>query len=202
MTTLTEKGTSTAKKRSPSPNFIRDTRVKHVKDDMTLKQQMDTIKEEIDFTKRTMAEFSRRPGADRTRCDHHRRQDEARRGDGPAQLPRRRGELASRNTNCGRGRIKTRLSWNIWPSVGQRTGESWDKVVLTLSTAQPMLSAEPPDLRALEVSITAVGTALAARPPIAPGGGQGGGAFEGADVTVVPAAGAVRSRISTRNRRH
>ena len=42
--------------------------------------------------------------------------------------------------------------------VEQRTGEDWTGVTLTLSTAQPMLNAAPPDLKSLEVSVVPAGT--------------------------------------------
>jgi hypothetical protein len=38
-------------------------------------------------------------------------------------------------------------------AVIQQTGEDWSGVAMTLSTAQPMLNAAPPDLRALEVAV-------------------------------------------------
>ena len=39
-------------------------------------------------------------------------------------------------------------------AVTQQTGEEWNNVDLTLSTAQPMLNAAPPELERLEVSVT------------------------------------------------
>ncbi|MGL4555830.1 MAG: mucoidy inhibitor MuiA family protein, partial [Gemmataceae bacterium] len=44
-------------------------------------------------------------------------------------------------------------------SVLQQTGEDWDRVQVTLSTAQPMLNATPPDLLALAVAVAPRGTA-------------------------------------------
>jgi len=38
-------------------------------------------------------------------------------------------------------------------AVVQHTGEDWSSVSMTLSTAQPMLNAAPPDLRVLEVAV-------------------------------------------------
>ena len=38
-------------------------------------------------------------------------------------------------------------------AVVQHTGEEWRNVDLTLSTAQPMLSAAPPELKMLEVAV-------------------------------------------------
>ncbi len=45
-------------------------------------------------------------------------------------------------------------------AVIQQTGEDWERVSITLSTAQPMLNATPPDLLALAVVVVPRGTAL------------------------------------------
>jgi hypothetical protein len=47
-------------------------------------------------------------------------------------------------------------------AIRQQTGEEWGNVVVTLSTAQPMLNAAPPDLRALTMTLV----------PTGPGGGS------------------------------
>jgi hypothetical protein len=185
MTTLTEKGHLDSEKTIALANFIRDTRVKHVKDDVILKQQIDAIKEEIDFTKRTMAEFS--DGPVRTERDAVITVDKTKPGVSTIRL----NYLVSDATwhpqyKFRAGKEKDPVTVEYLAVVGQRTGESWENVALTLSTAQPMLSASPPDLRALEVSVTPVGTALAQAPnapgaggPVGPGAGVGG-QFEGA----------------------
>lgn len=46
-------------------------------------------------------------------------------------------------------------------SVIQQTGEDWDRVNVTLSTAQPMLNAAPPELHTLAVAVAPRGTATA-----------------------------------------
>jgi hypothetical protein len=57
-------------------------------------------------------------------------------------------------------------------AVIQQTGEDWSGVAMTLSTAQPMLNAAPPDLRVLEVAVIPRGAPN--DPMIASGkGGQG-----------------------------
>jgi hypothetical protein len=45
-------------------------------------------------------------------------------------------------------------------AVMQQTGEDWERVGITLSTAQPMLNATPPDLHALAVAVVPRGTAV------------------------------------------
>jgi hypothetical protein len=44
-------------------------------------------------------------------------------------------------------------------AVMQQTGEDWDRVQITLSTAQPMLNAAPPDLQSLAVVVVPRGAA-------------------------------------------
>jgi hypothetical protein len=46
-------------------------------------------------------------------------------------------------------------------AVVQQTGEDWDRVSVTLSTAQPMLNAAPPELQALAVNISVRGAPAA-----------------------------------------
>lgn len=61
-------------------------------------------------------------------------------------------------------------------AIRQQTGEEWGNVAITLSTAQPMLNAAPPDLRALTMTVM----------PAGPGGGGRGqaGGMGGKGVTL------------------
>ena len=61
----------------------------------------------------------------------------------------------------------------------QQTGEDWSNVEITLSTAQPMLNATPPDLKKLEVTLVPVNP-----PAVASGGGIPPGAMPMATVAV------------------
>jgi hypothetical protein len=55
-------------------------------------------------------------------------------------------------------------------AVVQQSGEDWNNARISLSTAQPMLSALPPDLKVLEVAVMARGAANPANPML---GGKG-----------------------------
>ena len=58
------------------------------------------------------------------------------------------------------------VSMEYLASLNQETGEDWTGIKLTLSNAQPMLNASPPDLKALAISITPRGVgALVGGPP-------------------------------------
>ena len=62
-------------------------------------------------------------------------------------------------------------------AIMQQTGEDWTNAHLTLSTAQPMLNAAPPDLHLLEVALVPAGTNA---PPVAmQSTGMGGSGFGG-----------------------
>src|SRR5262249_43468953 len=68
------------------------------------------------------------------------------------------------------GKDKEAVQVEYLAALVQQTGESWDNVTLTLSTAQPMLNAAPPELKALEFTVIAR-SAVPAGPGF-PGGGK------------------------------
>src|SRR4029079_18003110 len=59
-------------------------------------------------------------------------------------------------------------------AIRQQTGEDWSNVNITLSTAQPMLNAAPPELHALTMNVIHT---PAGRPGSGGGQGQAGGSF-------------------------
>jgi hypothetical protein len=151
-------------------NFIRETRMTHVKAETALRQQIEALQEEVAFVKRSISEFAGRPV--RTERDAIVTLDKGAAGAATVKL----NYLVTDAT--WRPQYKLRAGKENGPviveylaSVGQRTGETWDGVALTLSTAQPLLSAAPPDLRALEVSVTGANIAQAqSGNPNGPGG--------------------------------
>jgi hypothetical protein len=56
--------------------------------------------------------------------------------------------------------IKDAVQVEYLAAVVQQTGEDWSRVNLTLSTAQPMLNAAPPDLQMLAVDVRAPGAPM------------------------------------------
>jgi hypothetical protein len=73
--------------------------------------------------------------------------------------------------------LKDPVQLEYLAAVTQQTGEDWSGVDLTLSTAQPMLNAAPPDLRALAVNVVSKNTDLTALAPMPipqPPGSKGG----------------------------
>jgi hypothetical protein len=84
------------------------------------------------------------------------------------------------------GKDKEAILVEYLAAIRQQTGEEWSNVAITLSTAQPMLNAAPPELRALAMGVVPLGgkdaqmkqLAFGAQPamPQPPGqGGQSGG---------------------------
>ena len=73
--------------------------------------------------------------------------------------------------------IKDPAQLEYLAAVSQQSGEDWGSVDFTLSTAQPMLNAAPPDLKVLAVNVVSKGTDLTALAPmpIPPPPGQKGG---------------------------
>jgi hypothetical protein len=65
------------------------------------------------------------------------------------------------------GKVTEEVQINYLANLKQHSGEDWNQVELTLSTAQPMLNAAPPELAILEPTLVARG---------APGGPPMGGA--------------------------
>ncbi len=62
--------------------------------------------------------------------------------------------------------IKDPAQLEYLAAVTQQTGEDWSTVDFTLSTAQPMLNAAPPDLKVLAVNVVSKGTDLTALAPM------------------------------------
>jgi hypothetical protein len=90
---------------------------------------------------------------------------------------------------------KDPVSVEYLAAVIQQTGEDWERVGITLSTAQPMLNATPPDLHSLSVAVVPRGAAAPGvtvsglqmglglggpgMPPAGPMGSAGGGGRAG-----------------------
>ncbi len=67
------------------------------------------------------------------------------------------------------GKVTEDVQVDCLANLKQHTGEDWNQVQLTLSTAQPLLNAAPPELAMLEPVLVARGSPGV--PPMPPGGG-------------------------------
>ena len=166
LTTLTEKGQLDSDKTILLANHIRESRAKLIKEEVKLKQTIDADKEKILFLTRQLNEKS--GGVSRTERDAVIVVDK-KAGVSTIKL----NYLVSSATWKPQYKLRaaTKLADPVvveyLASVTQQTGEEWPGVNLVLSTAQPLLNAAPPDLRAMEV---AVGTPGQPGLPMGPGG--------------------------------
>ena len=185
---LTDKGQLDPEKIITLAKFVQDDRAKRSKDQLAVKQQLEEVQTKIAFTQRLLGERS--SGTIRTERDAVILMDK-KAGGGTVKLyylvsaASWRPQYKFRAT----GKDKDPVTVEYQAALEQRTGEDWTNALITLSTAQPLLNAAPPDLKALSVNVSPVG-AVAATPvdpatgiPVPPGipgpmggaGGPGGG---------------------------
>ncbi len=186
---LTDKGMLDPEKIITLAKFVQDDRAKRVKDQLLVKQQLEEVQTKIAFTQRLLGEKS--GGSVRTERDAVILLDK-KVGAGAVKLNYLVGSASWRPQYKFRatGKDKDPVVAEYQAAIDQRTGEDWANAFITLSTAQPLLNAAPPELKALSVNVSPVGAVAAAavdpttgipvppRPggqPGLPGGGVGGG---------------------------
>lgn len=188
--TVTDKGQLDPEKIITLAKFVQDDRAKRAKDALGIKQQIEALNEQAEFTKRLLGE--RAGGSVRTERDAIVLVDK-KAGPGAVRLSYLVSSASWRPVYKLRAGAKDKdpVTLEYLAAVEQQTGEDWSGVNLTLSTAQPLLNAAPPDLRALEVAVggpvLAVGGpgGVPNGPPGQPGlpgaggPGVGGGGFGG-----------------------
>ena len=172
LATLTEKGQLDAEKTLSLVTFIRETRVKAAKEEVALKQQMEALTEETEFTKRRLGEVA--GGTSRTERDAIIVLEKTKAGPATIRLNYLVSNVTWRPQYKLRAGTKEKdpVTIDYLATVSQQTGEDWANVNVVLSTAQPLLNASPPDLRSLEI-------AVAGMPGASNPGGFGGGGFGG-----------------------
>jgi hypothetical protein len=170
LNSLTEKGQLDSEKTIALVTFIQNTRTKASKELVAMTQQMEVIQEDMAFTQRLLSEKAGR--VSRTERDALVFIDKTKAGAGTIKL----NYLVSNATWKPQYKLRAgakendKVNMEYQASVTQQTGEDWTNVALTLSTAQPMLNASPPDLLALELSI---GGPQITSAPTGPGGPSG-----------------------------
>jgi len=157
---LTDKGQLDPEKIITLAKFVQDDRAKRAKDQLAIKQQLTEVQEKIAFTQRLLGERS--SGTIRTERDAVILMDK-KAGGGTVKLyylvsaASWRPQYKFRAT----GKDKDPVTVEYQAALEQRTGEDWTNALITLSTAQPLLNAAPPDLKALSVNVSPVGTVAA-----------------------------------------
>jgi hypothetical protein len=160
--------------------FLMDTRTKLSEGQVKSKHQTEENQRSIEFAQRQMNELT--AGANRTLRDAVITVDK---GGNNAAAKVRLNYLVnaagwSPQYKLRAGKEADPVQVEYLAAIQQQSGEDWSGVAVTLSTAEPMLNAAPPDLLALNVDVSPVRAANA--PASVPGGKGGPVAFGGAAV--------------------
>ncbi len=181
---VTDKGQLDPEKIIAMAKFVQDDRTKRTKEQLLVKQQLEEVQAKVAFTTRLLGEKS--GGSVRTERDAVILLDK-KAGAGAVKLNYLVSNAAWRPQYKFRasGKDKDPVTVEYQGAIDQKTGEDWVNVQITLSTAQPLLNAAPPDLKALSINVSPVGAVAAVPvdpatgipvPPMKPGAGPGGGA--------------------------
>ncbi|HEV3385658.1 MAG TPA: mucoidy inhibitor MuiA family protein, partial [Gemmata sp.] len=171
---LTDKGQLDTEKIIALAKFVQEDRTKRTKEQLNVKQQSDDVQAQIAFSKRLLDE--RAGGVVRTERDAVILIDK-KQGAGTIRLNYLVSNAAWRPQYKFRssGKEKDVIAVEYQASVEQKTGEDWANAQLTLSTAQPLLNASPPDLKSLAIAVGPPGTGVAIMQPESKGGPASGG---------------------------
>src|SRR5262245_45574355 len=168
----TEKGTLNSDAILSLTKYVMDMRADKAPALVAVQQKLQDNKEQIDFKQRQLREQS--AGRSRTERDAMIVVDVPKGVRGKVRLhylvqsaswhPQYKFRAGNGN---GNGKQPVQLEYMA--AVRQQSGEDWRDVALTLSTAQPMLNAAPPELSMLEVAVAP----MAGQPGAGPGGPGG-----------------------------
>jgi hypothetical protein len=134
--------------------YVMEQRAEKAKEKLALKQQLDTIQEQMQFVARKLSDLT--AGSTRVERDAVIIVDRAN-GGGKVRLNylvNKASWLPQYKLRAG-ATSKDAVELDYLAGLTQQTGEDWNHVDLTLSTAEPMLNAAPPELAKLEVSVVA-----------------------------------------------
>lgn len=165
---LTEKGVLSSEQTISLSKYIMDTRSTKSEEMTKIRQQMQVNAEAEQFLVRKLSELS--AGPSRTERDAVITVNKANNAGGKIRL----NYLVSNASwvpqyKFRAGKEKEPVLVEYLAAIRQQSGEEWGNVNITLSTAQPMLNAAPPELKALAMSVM----------PAAPGQAQTKGGFAG-----------------------
>jgi len=171
---LTDKGQLDTDKIIALAKFVQEDRTKRTKEQLLVKQQGEDVTAQIAFTKRLLDEKA--GGVVRTERDAVILIDK-KQGAGTIRLNYLVSNASWRPQYKFRtsGKDKDAIAVEYQAAVEQKTGEDWGNTRLTLSTAQPLLNASPPDLKLLAIAVGPPGTGVAILPgdtKSSPGGGM------------------------------
>jgi len=150
----TDKGTLIAENSIAMTRFIMEQRAEKMAMQVALQKQTDDNKEQIEFIRRQISELS--AGSSRTEHEAVILVDKSASAPGKITLNYLVSAASWRPHYKFRAGAseKDPVTVEYLAAIHQHTGEDWNNVELTLSTAQPMLNAAPPTLTALEVTLS------------------------------------------------
>jgi hypothetical protein len=152
---LADKGVLNSDSTINLAKFVMTSRGERAKEAVALQQKLQDLNEQVEFTKRQLAE--RTAGVARTERIAVITIDKANAAAGTLRLNYLVDAVVWRpqyKLRAGKGNEPVQLEYLA--GVQQQTGEDWTNVNISLSTAQPLLNAAPPDLRMLEVTVVPI----------------------------------------------
>jgi hypothetical protein len=178
-THATEKGNLNSDSAIALSDYVMKQRAERSKDMVDLQQKLQANQEQSEFAKRQLQELA--AGSSKTERDAVIIVDKKNGAAGKVRL-NYLVDAASWHPQykLRAGKEKEPVQLEYLAAVVQQTGEDWKDARLTLSTAQPMLNAAPPDLKTLEFTLMARGGMPPGAQPVPnlpgmqpPGGPQG-----------------------------
>jgi hypothetical protein len=148
----TEKGGLNADTVIAMTKYVMEQRADKTKDLVALQQQLKDTLIKTEFVRRKLGELS--SGSSRTENDAVMVVDRDKGAGGKVRLNYLVNLVSwAPQYKLRAGKAGENVQIDYLASLVQQTGEDWNAVDMTLSTAQPMLNAAPPELRKLEISV-------------------------------------------------
>jgi hypothetical protein len=163
---LAEKGLLSSEQTIALAKYIMDTRATKSDEVTKIQQQIQANHESVEFIDRKLNELA--AGTSKTERDAIITINKANQPAGKLRLNYLVSSVSwAPQYKFRAGKDKDPILVEYLAAIRQQTGEEWNDVIITLSTAQPMLNAAPPDLRALALVMVPSGNLA--------GKGMGGG---------------------------
>lgn len=167
---LTEKGMLSSEQTIALTKYIMDTRAAKSDEVTKIQQQLQANQESVQFIDRKLNELA--AGTSKTERDAIITINKANQPAGTLRLNYLVSSVSwSPQYKFRAGKDKDPILVEYLAAIRQQTGEEWNGVSMTLSTAQPMLNAAPPDLKALALVMVPAG-AVAGKAGAGFGGGK------------------------------
>jgi hypothetical protein len=152
--TATEKATLNGETVITLSKYVMEQRTEKAKEQVELTQQLEANREQADFVRRQLQNLT--AGSSKMERDAVIALDKANAAPGKVRLKYLVNSASWQpQYKLRAGKDKEDVVVEYLAVVCQQTGEEWNHVDLTLSTAQPMINAAPPELKMLEIRTVA-----------------------------------------------